>query len=65
MVLAERGVFLDRGGLWVREVRRRTQSGHQAAIASTDYISPRSQLAAPMFARWGTGKLLPLHARTL
>lgn len=54
MTLAERGVFLDRGGLWVREVRRRADnSQHQSAIVSTDYLSPRSQLAAPMFGRWG------------
>lgn len=53
MVLAERGVFLDSGGLWVREVRRRTDSGHQTAIVSTDFLSARSRLAAPMFGRWG------------
>jgi hypothetical protein len=54
MVLAERGVFLERGGLWAREVRRHADNGtHQSAIVSTDYLSPRSQLAAPMFGRWG------------
>ena len=54
MMLAERGVFLERAGLWAREVRRRAENGgHQTAIVSTDYLSPRSQLAAPMFGRWG------------
>ena len=53
MVLAERGVFFERGALWAREIRRRTDSGHQTAIVSTDYLSPRSQVAAPMFGRWG------------
>jgi hypothetical protein len=53
MALAERGVFLDRAKLWVREVRRRTASGHQTAIVSTDFTSPRGRLAAPMFGRWG------------
>jgi hypothetical protein len=53
MTLAERGVFLDSGKLWVREVRRRTDSGHQTAIVSTDFTSPRDRLAAPMFGRWG------------
>ena len=53
MTLAERGVFLDRGKLWVREIRRRTASGHQTAIVSTDFINPRDRLAAPMFGRWG------------
>ena len=53
MTLAERGVFLDSGKLWAREIRRRTDSGHQTAIVSTDYINPRDRLAAPMFGRWG------------
>jgi len=53
MVLAERGVYQEHAALWVREIRRRTDSGHQTAIVSTDYIRPRSQLAAPMFGRWG------------
>ena len=53
MVLAERGVYLERADLWAREIRRRTDSGHQTAIISTDYISPRSRLAGPMFGRWG------------
>ena len=53
MVLAERGVHYESAALWVREIRRRTESGHQTAIVSTDYLSPRSQLAAPMFGRWG------------
>ena len=53
MVLAERGVYLERSGLWVREIRRRTDSGHQTAIVSTDYRSPRSRLAGAMFGRWG------------
>lgn len=53
MVLAERGVYQERAGLWVREIRRRTESGHQTAIVSTDYLRACSQLAAPMFGRWG------------
>ena len=53
MVLAERGVYQERAALWVRASRRRTASGHQTAIVSTDYLRPRRQLAAPMFGRWG------------
>jgi len=53
MMLAERGVFLDTGKLWVREVRRRTDHGHQCAIVSTDFTTPRDRLAAAMFGRWG------------
>lgn len=53
MQLAERGVYLERGELWVREIRRRTDSGHQTAIVSTDYKSEHARLAAAMFGRWG------------
>ncbi|MGH9671346.1 MAG: putative transposase [Terriglobales bacterium] len=53
MELAERGVFLERGDLWVREIRRRTDSGHQTALVTTDYTRARGRLAAPMFGRWG------------
>lgn len=51
MRLAERGTFLG-GLLWVREFRRLTDSGHQTAIVTTDYIGAMSVLAATMFARW-------------
>ena len=49
--LAERGVRLS-NGLWVREVRQRSQSGAQSSILSTDYRSDLSRVAAAMFARW-------------
>jgi prepilin-type processing-associated H-X9-DG protein len=51
MHLAERGVSLS-NGLWVREVRRLTEKGHQTSILSTDYRSDLTQAAASMFARW-------------
>lgn len=51
MRLAERGVFLGKT-LWVREIRKLTESGHQTAIISTDYQSDCSSVAATMFARW-------------
>jgi len=50
MKLAERGVWLQK--LWVREVRRMTQAGHQTPVISTDYQSDATRLAARMFARW-------------
>lgn len=53
MLLAERGVFLSRGDIWVREIRRLTDSGHQTPIVTTDYTSQQAHLAAAMFARWG------------
>ena len=52
MSLAERGVYLPQGDVWVREIRKRTESGHQTPIIATDYISDRSTLASAMFGRW-------------
>ncbi len=51
MELAERGTFLGKK-VWVREVRKRTQSGRQTSVLSTDYRSDPAPLAAAMFARW-------------
>jgi hypothetical protein len=51
MDLAERGSALT-NGLWVREVRKRSEGGHQTAMISTDYHMPATRLAATMFARW-------------
>ncbi|MDT8442590.1 MAG: hypothetical protein RQ723_13195, partial [Desulfuromonadales bacterium] len=51
MWLAERKVYLG-DKVWVREIRRRTASGHQTAIVSTDYRSALPSSAAAMFARW-------------
>ena len=53
MSLAERGVFLKQGSIWLREIRRLTDSGHQTPIVSTDYTTQRPRLAAAMFGRWG------------
>src|SRR4051794_20097956 len=42
-----------RGGkLWVREVRKLTETSHQTAILSTDHKSAAAVLAPAMFARW-------------
>jgi hypothetical protein len=38
--------------LWVRELRKRTERGHQASILCTDYRAEAAPLAAAMFARW-------------
>lgn len=51
MKLAERGVFLGQE-LWVREVRKLTESGHQTSIISTDYSSELGRMSSAMFARW-------------
>jgi len=49
--LAERGTRLS-NGLWVRELRKRSERAHQTAILCTDYRSDPAPLAAAMFARW-------------
>jgi hypothetical protein len=51
MALAERGACLS-NGLWVRELRKRSERGHQTAILCTDYRSEAAPLAVAMFARW-------------
>jgi prepilin-type processing-associated H-X9-DG protein len=51
MRLAERGTWLG-NKLWVREIRKLTETGHQTSILSTDYKSAAAVLAPAMFARW-------------
>src|SRR5207247_435349 len=49
--LAERGTWLGKQ-LWVREIRKLTETGHQTAVISTDFQSERGQIAVQMFSRW-------------
>jgi len=49
--LAERGVCLS-NKLWVREVRKLTERGHQTSVLATDYQADLTRIAAVMFARW-------------
>jgi hypothetical protein len=51
MRLAERGTCLS-NGLWVREIRKLTERGHQTPILASDYHTPMESIAARMFARW-------------
>jgi len=51
MRLAERGSCLS-NGLWVREIRKLTERGHQTAILATDYRSDIPHISMAMFARW-------------
>lgn len=51
MKLAERGIFLSKR-IWLREIRKLTQSGHQTSILSTDYVSETAQIGVNMFSRW-------------
>lgn len=54
MQLAERGTLVGTGSdaIWVKEVRKLTESGHQTAIASTAYDLSASVIAPHMFTRW-------------
>ena len=54
MELAEMGSLVGSGkdAMWMREVRKLTESGHQTSLISTVYELPHAQLAARMFSRW-------------
>lgn len=49
--LAERGTRLS-NDLWVREIRKLNDGGHQTSILTTNFQEPMPTLAASMFARW-------------
>jgi hypothetical protein len=49
--LAERGVRLS-NNLWLRELRKLNDSGHQTSILTTNFRAPMPTLAASLFARW-------------
>lgn len=54
MMIAERGTYIgEKGkGLWVREIRKLTETGHQTAMVCTEYRAEVHSLAVRMFARW-------------
>ena len=56
MKLAERGIMLQNKGsdkkLWVREIRKMTESGHQTSIITTNYLLSIMMIGFQMFARW-------------
>jgi hypothetical protein len=51
MQLAERGSQLS-NKLWLREIRKLTESGHQTSILTTHLQAPMTTLAVSLFARW-------------
>ena len=51
MQLAERGSQLS-NNLWLREIRKLTESGHQTSILTTNFQAPMLTLAVSLFARW-------------
>lgn len=54
MKLSERGSYIGsrQKGLWVREIRKLTESGHQTSVITTELKSKASDLGVRMFARW-------------
>ena len=52
--LAERGSWIGdrKSGLWVREIRKLTTSGHQVSLISTAFGGSAVQDAAGLFSRW-------------
>lgn len=52
MELAERGVRAGQAGVWMREIRRRSASGHQTSVLTTHGALDAKRVAASMFARW-------------
>lgn len=49
--LAERGTCLT-NKLWVREIRKLTDRGHQTSVITTDHQSAQVNVGMAMFARW-------------
>ncbi|BBO86562.1 hypothetical protein DSCO28_71280 [Desulfosarcina ovata subsp. sediminis] len=54
MLLCEMGSLVGSGkdAMWMKQVRKLTDSGHQTSIVSTAFDFPQTQLAARMFSRW-------------
>lgn len=64
VLLAERGTLLeyhkkdpktgesDKSKIWVREIRKQSESGHQTAIITTNYLMNIVKIGLHMFARW-------------
>jgi len=54
MHLAERGSRIGSGQdkVWVREIRKRTHTGHQVSLITTAYHADAALTSAQMFSRW-------------
>ena len=65
--LAERGIWIGdrKSGLWVREVRKLTTSGHQVSLISTAFGASAPEDCCSVVQSVVPGKLLPLHDATL
>jgi hypothetical protein len=58
--LAERGVRIGdkKSGLWVREVRKLTESGHQVSLISTVFGESALESSIRLFSRWSQENFL-------
>src|SRR5262249_23942805 len=58
--LAERGVWIGdkKNGLWVREVRKLTESGHQVSLISTIFSGSALEDSVRLFSRWSQENFL-------
>jgi hypothetical protein len=54
MKLSEQGTYLGnkKDGLWVKEIRKQTQTSHQTSIITTGYLLAITTVPAFMFSRW-------------
>lgn len=54
MRLCEMGSYVGSGkdAIWMREVRKLTDSGHQSSLISTAFDLPLTELTGRMFSRW-------------
>jgi hypothetical protein len=52
MELAERGIFYKAEKIWIREIRKLTETGHQTSIVTTDYSNNAEMIGGTMFSRW-------------
>lgn len=52
--LAERGSLVGSNddATWMREIRKRSESGHQVSLISTAFDLPHTQISARLFSRW-------------
>ena len=58
--LAERGTWIGdrKSGLWVREIRKRTESGHQVSLVSTVFGGGALADSVRLFSRWSQENFL-------
>jgi hypothetical protein len=58
--LAERGTWIGdkKSGLWVREIRKLTESGHQVSLISTAFSDSALEDSVRLFSRWSQENFL-------